>query len=153
MSRHGRRRKEDPVAVGDLLARALGRKEVLARLEANQVARRWSEAVGEHLAARSHPEGFDRGVLTVAVASAPWAQELRLRREELLIRLNTAAGTGLFTDVKFVIRALPKAKDVEKPATTTFPIDPEEIEIDAPEIAEVVKRALGRLRSASRREK
>ena len=121
-------------------------------MEARQVAKRWEEAVGAHLAAKSSPEKFEHGVLTVVVASAPWAQELRLRKTELLQRLNETAGRELFTDLRFSVKTPDKTSSVERQKAT---FEPEEldIEVSVPEISDVVKRALGRHRAASKRDR
>ena len=151
--RHSRRKREDLEPATSLLGKAIGRKEVFDRLEARRVISHWEEVVGPHLASKSTPESFSRGVLSVAVTSAPWAQELRLRKAELVIRLNDAAGGGLFTDIKFVTKSPPpKAKgDLDSPRE----FEPSELDVDLsiPEIADLVKRALGRLKTASRRKK
>jgi predicted nucleic acid-binding Zn ribbon protein len=150
MTRHGRRNKQELSEANSLLAKALGRREIFERLEARQVAKRWEEAVGSQLASKSSPEKFEHGVLTVAVSSAPWAQELRLRKKELLARLNETAGRELFQDLKFSVRQ-PDKKPTETVSPGTFEPETLDIEVSVPEIAEVVKRALGRHRAASKR--
>ena len=151
MNRYGRRRKENLTGANSLLAKAIGRKEVLERLEARQITQRWEEAVGEPLATKSTPEKFEHGVLTVVVISAPWAQELRLRKAELLDRLNLAAGRDLFEDLRFSVRTPAKKQEAE---SVPEPFEPEDLAIDVsiPEIAEIVRRALGRHRAASKRD-
>jgi predicted nucleic acid-binding Zn ribbon protein len=136
-----------------MLAKAVGRKEIFDRLEANRVIRHWMQVVGPHLAAKSTPEKFERGVLTVAVTSAPWAQELRLRKAELVIRLNDAAGKGLFEDIKFVARSAASSPSIDPQTDESFEPMQVDVEVSIPEIAEVVKRALGRMKSASNRKK
>ncbi len=138
--------------MSSLLGKALGRKEIFERLEANRITRQWADAVGEPLASKSSPEGFDHGMLTVAVTSAPWAQELRLRKSDLLTRLNEVAGRMLFTELKFLVKN-PKTRPRTSESKSTF--EPEEagVEITIPEIAEVVQRAIGRLRAAAKRKK
>jgi len=150
MTRYGRRRKENLTGANSLLAKAIGRNEVLERLEARQITKRWEEAVGEPLATKSTPEKFEHGVLTVVISSAPWAQELRLRKAELLARLNETAGKNLFDDLRFTVRT-PEKREPSEPQAQPF--EPEELPIDVsiPEIAEIVKRALGRHRAASKR--
>jgi predicted nucleic acid-binding Zn ribbon protein len=150
MTRHGRRNKQELSEANSLLAKALGRREIFERLEARQVAKRWEEAVGAQLASKSSPEKFEHGVLTVAVTSAPWAQELRLRKKELLARLNETAGRELFQDLKFLVRQ-PDKKATSTASPETFEPETLDIEVTVPEIAEVVKRALGRHRAASKR--
>lgn len=152
MSRHVRARKDELAEMSSLLGKALGRKEIFERLEANRITRQWADAVGEHLASKSSPEGFDHGKLTVAVTSAPWAQELRLRKSELLTRLNEVAGRDLFSELKFVVKN-PKQRKGTSPLKSTY--EPEEagVEVSVPEIADVVQRAIGRLRTAAKRKK
>jgi predicted nucleic acid-binding Zn ribbon protein len=153
MTRHSRRRKEERQQAGALLARALGRKEIFERIEARRISQRWSEAVGAHLAERSQPDRFDHGVLTIAVASAPWAQELQLRKRELLGRLNETAGRDLFEDLRFVVRNLEKASTTEE-VHETFAAEDPGVKLSAPEeIAVVIERALGRLKAASKRKR
>ena len=150
MTRHGRKRRQGLESANALLAKALGRKEVFERLEARRIVKRWQEAVGEHLAARSAPEKFEHGVLTIAVSSAPWAQELRLRKAELLQRLNETAGRDLFEDLRFAVR-MPDKSISAVAVTETYEPEAIDIEVSIPEIEDVVKRALGRHRAASRR--
>jgi hypothetical protein len=48
----------------------------------------WRRIVGDRIARRTEPGGLYDGVLTIYVASAPWAQELSLLSSELLERLK-----------------------------------------------------------------
>src|SRR5688572_643079 len=48
----------------------------------------WRRLVGDRVARRTEPGGLSGGVLTIYVASAPWAQELSLLTNELLERLK-----------------------------------------------------------------
>jgi hypothetical protein len=48
----------------------------------------WRRLVGDRVARRTEPGGLYGGVLTIYVASAPWAQELSLLTGELLERLK-----------------------------------------------------------------
>jgi hypothetical protein len=48
----------------------------------------WRRLVGDRVARRTEPGGLSGGVLTIYVASAPWAQELSLLSGELLERLK-----------------------------------------------------------------
>jgi predicted nucleic acid-binding Zn ribbon protein len=62
---------------------------------------RWSEVVGEKIAAVTRPERFERGILFVAVSSAPWRNELTLRRQEIIDKINTGAGGSVVKDIRF----------------------------------------------------
>jgi predicted nucleic acid-binding Zn ribbon protein len=56
------------------------------------VQRAWPAAAGEAFAAQSTPIAERGGVITVACASAVWAQELELLSERVVERLNDALG-------------------------------------------------------------
>ena len=60
-----------------------------------EVQRAWTRAAGEAFAAATEPVSERDGVITVACASAVWAQELDLMGPELVERLNAALGADL----------------------------------------------------------
>ena len=67
--------------------------------------RRWEEAVGPLLAAKSVPDRYDKGTVWVATQGSAWAQELRLMKPLILERLEAMAGErGMFLDVRFGVR-------------------------------------------------
>lgn len=61
----------------------------------------WEEAVGADVARRAYPLELRRGRLTLAVATAPWMQQLSLLRERLRDAVNEALGTELVREVRF----------------------------------------------------
>ena len=122
--------------VRQVLPAAMENKEVLRAARAQAAMRRWPEVVGVMLAGRSHPDRFGRGTVWVAVEGSAWAQELRMMKEKILQKLNDVSGEpGLFTDVRFGVRPLPKQDSVgeEKPITTE---NEERKELSIREIAE-----------------
>lgn len=89
-----------------MLGGALGRPEVLRTARAQLAMRRWPEAVGEALADKTIPDRFDRGTLWVVASGSAWAQEIRLRKEDIVRRLNEiAAEPGLFREVRVGVRS------------------------------------------------
>ena len=62
----------------------------------------WRRIVGDRVARRTEPGGISGGVLTIYVASAPWAQELSLLSAELLERLKPLRLS--MTSLRFRIR-------------------------------------------------
>src|SRR5690349_24879951 len=48
----------------------------------------WRRLLGDRVARRTEPGSLSGGVLTIYVASAPWAQELSLLTNELMERLK-----------------------------------------------------------------
>lgn len=79
---------------------ALEQKEVLRAARAQIAMKRWSEAVGMVLAERAVPERYERGTLWVAATGSAWAQEIALRRELILERMNDLAGEALFAELR-----------------------------------------------------
>lgn len=91
-----------------MLSRAIERPEILRAARAGLALERWSEVVGPLLAERSRPDRYERGTVFVAVTGSAWAQELRMRREEIMDRLREIAGEpSLFINIRFGVRALP----------------------------------------------
>lgn len=74
----------------------------------------WRRLLGDRVARRTEPGELSGGILTIYVASAPWAQELSLLSNELLKRLEPLRLT--IGAVRFRVRqqiqgpALPTAK-------------------------------------------
>ena len=99
-----------------ILPDSMGRNEVLKAARAQRALRQWEEVVGPALAARSQPDRYERGTVWVAVQGSAWAQELRMRRDQLLSRLTEIAGEpGLFTDMRFGVRTLTIMPDPAEP--------------------------------------
>jgi predicted nucleic acid-binding Zn ribbon protein len=99
--------------LSDLMPAALEQKEVLRAARAQTVMRRWAEVVGMVLAEKAVPERFDSGTLWVAATGSAWAQEICLRKELILERLNDLAGEPLFRDLR--VGAREPRRDLSKP--------------------------------------
>jgi predicted nucleic acid-binding Zn ribbon protein len=54
--------------------------------------RRWTDAVGEHVAAHARPVKLDGGRLLVEVDEPGWATQLRFLEREVIDRLRSVAG-------------------------------------------------------------
>ena len=118
-----------------MLSQAIGKEEVLRTARAQRVLKEWPSIVGPAMAARSHPERFDRGTVWVAVQGSAWAQELRMIKDVIISRLEQAAGeTGLFIDVRFGVRPLPDCVEPEKPQVLAV-VEDERGEMSISEIA------------------
>jgi predicted nucleic acid-binding Zn ribbon protein len=89
-----RRGPDEPVALGDALARVrselgLPESDVLGRLET-----RWPDIVGEPVAAHARLVALRDGVLTVAVDSPPWATQLTYLERDVVERATAVVGAG-----------------------------------------------------------
>lgn len=134
--------------IDSILKQALGRDEVLRAARAQRALEDWPAIVGEAMAKRSAPDRYERGTVWVAVQGSAWAQELRMIRDRILIRLAETAGEkGLFTDIRFGVRPFTpiesRVTDGESPLAI-----PEKGDLHALSIREIAerrkrKRALG----------
>jgi predicted nucleic acid-binding Zn ribbon protein len=89
-------------SIGEILSGLTGRLELDTGRERQDVVDRWRELMGEELARLARPEGFRKSVLVLRADHPAAAMELRLRRGEILDRLNGAAGKALFDTVKVI---------------------------------------------------
>jgi len=97
--------------LSDILPSAVEQKDVLRAARAQALFGQWKEAVGEVLSQKTVPDRYDHGVLWVSAESATWAQELRMREETVLARLNELAREpGLFRQVRVSLR--PRFRDL-----------------------------------------
>lgn len=124
--------------VGQMLSPALGREEVMRASRAFKVLREWPQIVGEAMAQRSFPDRFDRGTVWVAVEGSAWAQELRMQKDQIIQKLEEKAGeTGLFLNLRFGVRPLPKAQiEVVEPKPKKKEKAPDKGQLTIKEIAE-----------------
>ena len=83
-----RRRAPRPLALAleELTAAAMPATQLA------EVQRAWPEAAGAAFAAQTEPVAERAGTITVACASAVWAQELDLLSERVVGRLNETLG-------------------------------------------------------------
>jgi len=76
-------------SLGSLVDDYLAKRGLAKRLDLATAIDRWSEVVGERVAANARAEAVTAdGILWVRVRSSPWAAELHLLAPKLLARLN-----------------------------------------------------------------
>ena len=73
-----------------------------------EVQRAWEPAAGAAFAAQSEPVAERDGVITVACASAVWAQELDLLSERVVGRLNESLGRPAVRALRPQARRVPR---------------------------------------------
>lgn len=96
------------MAISDLLAAAFHGKPAEKRLKEGKIWLIWDAAVGPQIAGRARPVGFRDGVLTVAVANAPWMQQLTFLKKGMIEKLNERLGCELVRDI-YLKAGLPEA--------------------------------------------
>ena len=67
------------------------------------LARRWSEVVGDRLAQESRPGDLTGDILMVRVTSAAWAAQIGFLAQEVVRRANEVIGTPLVGSVKVLV--------------------------------------------------
>jgi len=80
------------------LARRLG---LDAKLLEQRLRRRWSEVVGEPIAAHTRPQQIRFKKLYVTVEHSAWLQQLTFLKPALLEKINGEAGREVVTDLVF----------------------------------------------------
>ena len=102
---------------GSALPALLRRIDPTRRLEAYQVWTFWDEVVGEQIARRAQPQRLRDGVLTVAVSSHSWMQELQFLRATICEKLNDRLGSPLISALVLVPGEVKRAKPIAKPTS------------------------------------
>jgi predicted nucleic acid-binding Zn ribbon protein len=87
--------------IGNILGGLLKNRHLVADMRRVMVLSLWERVVGELVAKKAWPEGVDDGVLTVAVTTHAWAQELDLLKPQILSRYRQLLGRNALRDVRF----------------------------------------------------
>ncbi len=105
-------RRNKPFAVSAILEGKLFHPQLKKKLNSYACFEHWEEIVGPELAKVAIPEKITRGkILVVRVLDATWAQELALRKPEILEGFakfassagSRSMGSPVFEDVRFVV--------------------------------------------------
>ena len=102
-----------PAPVCDLMAALFRGKPAEKRLEEGKIWLVWEDAVGRQIAAKAQPASFRNGILSVAVVSAPWMQQLTFLKKGMMEKLNELIGHELVRDIYL------KAGSPQSPAPQT----------------------------------
>jgi predicted nucleic acid-binding Zn ribbon protein len=89
----------DPEPVGGVLDRVLRGMGAPEASGVHQVFDRWSEVVGESMAARTRPAAIDGGVLVIATDEPAMVTHIRFLENELVAKLAELIGPGRVTSV------------------------------------------------------
>ncbi|WP_431710726.1 DUF721 domain-containing protein [Glutamicibacter uratoxydans] len=90
----------DPRAIGDVIGRLSKTRGWGTQVAVGSVLGRWSQIVGEEIAAHCKPESFEDTVVVVRCDSTSWATQLRLLSHELLKRFDAELGPGIVTVIR-----------------------------------------------------
>ena len=95
-------KRNEPESARDILMRAIAEAGMETRLAERRAIAAFASAVGPDLARRCAEVRVARGVMYVAVPSAPLRQELSMMTDALLSHLNAAAGADVIKGIRFV---------------------------------------------------
>lgn len=114
--------------VSELLEEVLSAQGLRSVTWIVRLCSQWPEIVGPLLSGKTFPVRLRNGVLTVLVQNHAWAQELQLRKPDLLERINAALGSGTARDIRFAVGPFPDGEKEEPealPEEANFPADTE----------------------------
>ena len=82
----------------DELVESLGIKK---KLREQEIFTLWEEAVGERIAKVAMPTRILKGTLLISVSNGAWRNELNMRKQEIVKRLNEILAEEIVKDIKF----------------------------------------------------
>lgn len=88
-----------PSPIQGVMQQSLAELGLAERLREADIWRVWNSVVGRAVASRAQPLRIINGVLTVAVSSAPWIQELRFMTAIIMEKLNAALGGPVVSQI------------------------------------------------------
>ncbi len=84
--------------------RVVGRlfdKRTREQLNNSMLLTRWKEIVGSSIAEHTQPLSVEAGVLLIQVKHPVWRSELMSMKQQLIERVNEAAGRQAIRDIRF----------------------------------------------------
>lgn len=88
-----------PLPLAELLETVFKDHPLEKRIHEGRIWQVWEEAVGQKIASRAQPVKLANGILTVAVSSPSWMQQLGFLKKEIVAKVNDLAGEHLVTDL------------------------------------------------------
>lgn len=93
------KKQPEPFALAlDKFVHQLG---ITKKMKQFSVITSWPAIVGEQIARVTQAERIENGILFVRTATAPWRNELTMRRMEIIEKVNTAAGSNVVKEIRF----------------------------------------------------
>jgi len=97
-------KKNDIVSFKTALENFLKDKEWSRKIKGYQIIHDWENLVGKEISQSSQPIKIQEKCLFLAVKSNAWANELNLRKGELIRKINLAAGEEIISNILFKLR-------------------------------------------------
>lgn len=74
---------------------------IQSKLQQYEAVNQWAAVVGTRIAEQAEAVRIEKGVLVVRVKTAVWRNELNLRKQEIIERLNRAVKSDVVKDIRF----------------------------------------------------
>jgi len=87
--------------LGDALDELVETLGIKKKLREQDVFAFWDKAVGERIAGVAKPTRILKGTLFVSVKTGAWRNELSMRKQEIVGRLNEILDDEIVKDIKF----------------------------------------------------
>jgi predicted nucleic acid-binding Zn ribbon protein len=89
-----RAKRDEPSRLSDVLGEMTRDRGWDERIQAQRVFTDWAGIVGPEIAAHSHVDAFEDGIVSIVADSTAWAKELKLLAARVVHRLNDELGHG-----------------------------------------------------------
>ena len=149
-----RRKQKAPLPIGEVLQRALKRREIFVPRRDPTLEEIWAKAVGPQIASRTCPDSLKRGTLYVKVSTSVWMQELQFMKKDILHKVASLLGQDAVRGIRFSIGEIQPAAE-KKAENETLDLDERDLthrdrrviagSLDAvgdPELREILKRTM-----------
>lgn len=93
--------KKQPEQVALALDKFVHQLGITKKMKQFSVITSWAEIVGEQIARVTEADRMENGILFVKTATAPWRNELTMRRMEIMEKVNAAAGSKVVKEIRF----------------------------------------------------
>ena len=103
-------KKKLPIPLKDILENYLKKNKLQYKIKGYQIIYNWAEVVGEEIASHSCPIKIHGQTLFLRVESNVWANELNVRRGEIINKINRIAKEEMITEIRFKIQPAPFKK-------------------------------------------
>ncbi|MEA2087564.1 MAG: DUF721 domain-containing protein [Candidatus Caldatribacteriota bacterium] len=97
-------KKKDIIPFKSALEDFLKEKKWGKKIKGYQIIGNWKNLAGKEIAQSSQPVKIEDRCLFLAVKSNVWANELNLRKGELIEKINREAGEEIISNILFKVR-------------------------------------------------
>jgi predicted nucleic acid-binding Zn ribbon protein len=87
--------------LGEALEELVEKLGIKKKLREYEAVERWEEVVGQQIGRVTRATKITKGVLFVRVRTGTWRNELRMRKQEIIRKINQVLGDEIVVDIRF----------------------------------------------------